>query len=208
MDQIQSVQEESPTFGLDHVVFATGSGGTAAGISLGLSLAYGKLGDGHSASEGKERPQIHGCGVCDSPDYFYKTMTELAKEMGIALLDTEIEKFVRDSITVHHSKGRGYAISTEEELEFISKFSLETGIALDPVYSGKALYHFLTKVLEENPHDFTNSNILFWHTGGALGIYEKGDELSNRLDANSGVKRIDIYGKKSDGANVVHLSQS
>lgn len=206
MEQLKSAQEKSPNFALDHIVFATGSGGTAAGISLGLSLAFGKLGEGHSASVGKNRPQTHGCGVCDSPDFFYNTMAELAKEMGIALDDTEIEEFVRDSITVHQGKGRGYAISTEEELEFIYKFSLETGIALDPVYSGKALYHFLTRVLEENPNAYMNSNILFWHTGGALGIYEKGNELSNRLETNSQVKRIDIYGKKSDEANVVHLS--
>jgi D-cysteine desulfhydrase len=171
-----------------------------------LSLAYGKLGDGHPASIGKTRPQLHACGVCDSPDYFYNTMTELAKEMGITLDDTAVEEFVRESVTVHQGKGRGYAFSSDDELKFIVQFSLETGIALDPVYSGKALYHFVTKVLEDDSEAYRNSNILFWHTGGALGIYEKGVDLAERLNVVSPVKRIDIYGKKAGEANVVDLS--
>jgi D-cysteine desulfhydrase len=129
-------------------------------------------------------------------------MTDLAKEMGLALDDTAIDEFVRDSLTVHQGKGRGYAISTDEELEFISQFSLETGIALDPVYSGKALYHFLTKVLGDDRESYKNTNIMFWHTGGALGIYEKCGDLEKRLESLSVVKRIDVYGKKSGGSAV------
>lgn len=206
MNQLQSTQESLPDFALDHVVFATGSGGTAAGITLGLSLAYGKLGDGHPASKGKARPKVHACGVCDNPDYFYDTMADLAREMGLVLDESSVEDFVRDSLTVHQGKGRGYAVSTDEELQWISQFSVETGIALDPVYSGKALFHFLTEILKVNPEAYINSNILFWHTGGALGIYEKGDDLVESLVANSPVKRIDIYGKKTGEANVVDLS--
>lgn len=206
MNQLQSAQETSPDFSLDHVVFATGSGGTAAGISLGLSMAYGKLGTGHPTSLGKNRPHVHACGVCDSPDYFYNTMADLAKEMGIALDESRVLEFVKNSVTVHQGKGRGYAFSTQEELEFITQFALSTGIALDPVYSGKALYHFLTKVLEDDPEAYRNSNILFWHTGGALGIYEKGSDLGDRLESVSPVKRIDIYGKKAGETNVVDLS--
>ena len=46
MNQMESMKQDntSSDFNLDHVVFATGSGGTAAGISLGLSMAYGSLG--------------------------------------------------------------------------------------------------------------------------------------------------------------------
>ena len=74
------------------------------------------------------------------------------------------------------------------------KFSLETGIALDPVYSGKALYHFLKHVVEEDPTSYRDKNVLFWHTGGALGIYEKGDDLLPKFSNVSPVKRIDVYG--------------
>ena len=63
MNQLESIQAEDSDFNFGHVVFATGSGGTAAGIALGLSLAYGA--DAHPAAEGKEAPVCHGIGVCD-----------------------------------------------------------------------------------------------------------------------------------------------
>jgi D-cysteine desulfhydrase family pyridoxal phosphate-dependent enzyme len=194
--QQQDQKEDDKTntasnFNLDHVVFATGSGGTAAGISLGLSLAYESVGQ-------LCPPMMHAVGVCDNPDYFYQTMALIADEMGISLSSfsnhATTEDFIRDIVTVHHGKGRGYALSTEEELDFILQFSLETGIALDPVYSGKALYHFLKHVVEEDPTSYRDKNVLFWHTGGALGIYEKGDDLLPKFSDVSPVKRIDVYG--------------
>ncbi len=180
---------EASNFNMDHLVFATGSGGTAAGISLGLSLACESVG---------QSCKMHAVGVCDNPDYFYETMASIADEMGISLSSfsnhATTEEFIRDIVTVHHGKGRGYALSTEEELDFILQFSLETGIALDPVYSGKALYHFLKHVVEEDPTSYRDKNVLFWHTGGALGIYEKGDDLLPKFSDVSPVKRIDVYG--------------
>ena len=62
---------------IDHVVFACGSGGTAAGIGLGLSLAY------RQNSSIDNLPKIHAIGVCDYPDYFYDTIASIAKEMGL-----------------------------------------------------------------------------------------------------------------------------
>ena len=160
-----------------------------------MSLAYGSLGERHPATLHQAVPEIHAVGVCDHPDYFYRTMTSLANEMGLSLPSTmTAEQFVRKSATVHQGKGRGYALSSDDELDFILEFSLETGIVLDPVYSGKALYFFLKKVVESDPESFRN--ILFWHTGGALGIYDKGDDLIGRFNRVSHVKRIDAYGGK------------
>ncbi|KAL7548581.1 hypothetical protein ACHAWF_011860 [Thalassiosira exigua] len=189
---------------LDHVIFATGSGGTATGIAAGLSLAYGSLGARHPATLNQTSPQVHAVGVCDNPEYFYQTMSSIANEMGICLpSDMTTEQFVRDAVTVHHGKGRGYAFSTDEELDFIAQFAVETGISLDPVYSGKALYHFLKTVVESDPDAYRDKNIMFWHTGGAIGLYEKGDDLAERLNQISSVKRIDAYGAKgADGSGV------
>lgn len=195
MAQMRSISSECT---LDHVVFASGSGGTAAGIVLGLALAH--------EHNGKTPPKVHAVGVCDSPSFFYNTITTLADGMGISLdSDTTTEQFVRNSVIVHQGKGQGYASSTDEELDFILLFSLETGISLDPVYSGKALYHFLKKVVEDDPEAYRDKSILFWHTGGALGIYDKGDDLLVRFNDVSPVKRINVYGKK-EGDDVVDLS--
>mmetsp|Transcript_17266 Transcript_17266/g.25580 ORF Transcript_17266/g.25580 Transcript_17266/m.25580 type:complete len:465 (+) Transcript_17266:108-1502(+) len=192
MNQMESMKQDSTSsdFNLDHVVFATGSGGTAAGISLGLSMAYGSLGP--SATD-TSCPKLHAVGVCDNPAYFYDTMALIANEMG-ASLDKTTDQFIREAVTVHNGKGRGYALSTEDELDFILQFSLETGIALDPVYSGKALYHFVKQVVENDVESYRNKNVLFWHTGGALGIYEKGNDLLHKFSEVSPVKRVDVYG--------------
>ena len=180
---------------IDHVIFASGSGGTAAGISLGLSLAY------REKRNTEHIPTVHAVGVCDYPDYFYETIASIAKEMGLDMTSvpseshTSVEDFVRNSLIVHQGKGLGYAFSTQEELDFIIGFALETGISLDPVYSGKALYQFMNEV-KENPESYRNSRVVFWHTGGSLGNYEKVESLRGTLQSISRVERMDVYGKK------------
>ncbi|KAL3822260.1 hypothetical protein ACHAXA_005893 [Cyclostephanos tholiformis] len=195
MRQIEDARCDDPSSEIapDHVVFATGSGGTATGIAVGLSLAYGSLGVGHPATIGKSAPpRVHAVGVCDNPDYFYRTMSSIANDMGIKLPDDRTtEEFMREIVTVHNGKGRGYAFSSDEELDFIVRFAIETGIALDPVYTGKALYHFFTNVLEGDPEAYRGKTILFWHTGGSIGLYERGDALLERLSTVSHVIRID-----------------
>jgi len=179
---------------LDHVVFACGSGGTAAGIALGIALAYG-------AAEGKDpdnMPVVHAMGVCDDPEYFYDYVAAIAEEMGFTLPSTHAGEFIRRHLVVHQAKGLGYAASTPEELDFVTKFALDSGMVLDPVYSGKALYHFLSEVVPNDPDAFRGKNILFWHTGGALGLYDKGDALQDTLNEVSPVKRLDVYGKGGD----------
>lgn len=106
MQQIESIRDEGDDFALDHVIFATGSGGTATGIAVGLSLAYGSVGDGHPATEGQSAPTVHAVGVCDNPDYFYTTMSSIADDMGIDLpTNMTTEQFIRDAVTVRNGNG-------------------------------------------------------------------------------------------------------
>lgn len=180
---------------LDHVVFACGSGGTACGISLGMALAHGALSQEEALPLAK--PTVHAIGVCDSPDYFYSFVAKIADEMGLKLPDkVSTESFIRQHMVAHSGKGLGYAKSTQDELNFISEFALETGIVLDPVYSGKAMYHFFNEVLAGDPDKFRGRNILFVHTGGALGLFEKEQDLLTRLTHIAPAKRLDVYGKK------------
>lgn len=185
-EQLEAAQQQ-----IDHIVFACGSGGTAAGITIGIALAF----ENSSAS----LPHVHAVGVCDDPDYFYKEIYDIGKDMGL-FIDIEernaLEQ-VKSWVTVHQGKGKGYAVSTAEELSFCRQFSVDTGVVLDPVYSGKALYHFLTRVVAADVGKFgEGSNILFWHTGGSLGLYDKGDDMLDDLMACSPLCRMDLYGKQ------------
>lgn len=172
---------------IDHIVFACGSGGTAAGIALGIALAF---------AEKEARPIVHAIGVCDDPDYFYNYTAGIADEMGLVLPKgyTSTEDFMRAHCVVHQGKGLGYAASTPEELNFVQAFASATGIVLDPVYSGKALYNFVNLMIKDSD-TFQNANVLFWHTGGALGLYDKAPDMEDSLTSKSPCLRLDVYGK-------------
>lgn len=184
---------------LDHVVFACGSGGTAAGICLGLALAHGAADEALREKRSGETPSVHAVGVCDSPDYFYDFVADIADEMGFSHSSSSSKDFVRQHMVAHQGKGLGYAASTPEELEFVTSFALDTGIVLDPVYSGKALFHFLTEVLLKDKEAYRGKNLLFWHTGGALGLYDKEADLLSTLAKTAPVARLDVYEKGQDG---------
>jgi 1-aminocyclopropane-1-carboxylate deaminase/D-cysteine desulfhydrase-like pyridoxal-dependent ACC family enzyme len=181
---------------LDHVVFACGSGGTAAGIALGIALAYRAC----SGESPAQMPTVHAIGVCDDPDYFYQFVAKIADQMGFQNPTgeepngTTTEDFVRQHLVAHQGKGLGYALSTDAELEFVMSFARDTGIVLDPVYSGKALYNFF-QFVQEHPDSFSGKNILFWHTGGVLGLYDKCADLLPTLKKVAPCHRLDVYGK-------------
>lgn len=62
----------------------------------------------------------------------------------------------------------GYAKTTDELIGFINTFKQETGIALDPIYTGKMLYGIVDMV--QNKAIEEDSKILAIHTGGLQGI--------------------------------------
>jgi D-cysteine desulfhydrase len=206
--------------GPDHVVVACGSGGTATGLAVGLALAYHY----HTSTNTKYAaatatttstvPTVHAVGVCDDPDYFYRTIADIAQQMGLAVPDSSadnesiesIDQFLRKHLIVHQGKGRGYAQSTPEELDCVVLFAQRTGIMLDPVYTGKAWYNFVqwiqaspSATTPERPRN--GQSVLFWHTGGGLGLFDKCPDLEPILcqsDSDSvwtKCHRLDAYGK-------------
>ena len=165
IDQIAYPETRSIILGdkkdFDHIVFACGSGGTAAGLSIGIKLAGLPT-------------KVHAVCVCDSPDYFYNHIEETSIALGI---DSNIIGKPQEFLTIYPGQGLGYARSTDEELEYMTKVGSRTGIVFDPVYSGKALYNF-KMIVKNNPNIFKKGDkVLFIHTGGVLGIYEKQSQL-------------------------------
>ncbi|QXV67289.1 1-aminocyclopropane-1-carboxylate deaminase/D-cysteine desulfhydrase [Mucilaginibacter sp. 21P] len=62
----------------------------------------------------------------------------------------------------------GYGKTTPELIEFIKKFIAETGILIDPVYTGKMLYALYD--LASKDYFSPGSKILAVHTGGVWGL--------------------------------------
>ena len=72
----------------------------------------------------------------------------------------------------------GYAKYTSELIYFINNFKKETGVLLDPVYTGKMIFGILDKVKKD---DFkAGAKILAIHTGGLQGIAGFNQKLKNK----------------------------
>jgi D-cysteine desulfhydrase family pyridoxal phosphate-dependent enzyme len=166
MEAVEEIRRQSleSNMHFDHIVFACGSGGTATGIALACRLS------GLSS-------KVHAIGVCDSADYFYAHIEQVSRELGVDLASVGS---ARDWCTMYEGQGLGYARSSDDELRFIAAVCRKTGVLLDPVYSGKALYHFVTKVLRGPSASAAfrpGENVLFLHTGGVLGMFDKCEQL-------------------------------
>jgi D-cysteine desulfhydrase len=148
------------------IVNAAGSGGTTAGLILGVKLM------GLNA-------RVVSINVCDNRDYFINAIGAICEETiekcNLALLfsrETDIE-------IIDGYVGCGYALSSPEELRFIRDIAVAEGFILDPVYTGKAFYG-MTRELEKNPRAF-GGRIVFIHTGGLFGLFPKAQEIEAAL---------------------------
>ena len=141
----------------DTVICAVGSGGTLAGLALaGLS------------------PRVLGIAVCDDRAHFVGRVQEIGAQarlrFGLDLPDPGERWDVIEGF-----QGRGYGLSTPRELACQVRLTRETGLFLDPVYTGKAWFA-LEQLVQGSP-DLLGRRIVFWHTGGVFGLFGRGAEL-------------------------------
>ncbi|XP_042405857.1 putative D-cysteine desulfhydrase 1, mitochondrial isoform X1 [Zingiber officinale] len=173
----QQIQSNCGVPQFDDIVVACGSGGTIAGLSLGSKLS-------------NLTAKVHAFSVCDDPNYFYNFVQGLIDGLRAG-------SDARDLVEIQDAKGLGYAMSTAEELKFVKDIAAATGVVLDPVYSGKAAYGML-KDMASNPAKWTNRKVLFIHTGGLLGLYDKVEEMTS-LVADWRKMEIDESTPREDG---------
>jgi D-cysteine desulfhydrase len=139
----------------DAVVHACGSGGTAAGCVLGAAV--------HRVAE-----TVIPMAVCDDSATFDERIRSIIAEARTleAGLTSQAELRVLD-----HWKGPAYGVATEEQLRFIVAVARCSGLILDPVYTGKALFGL--HKLQPKPR-----RVLFLHTGGLPGLLAQCSELA------------------------------
>lgn len=154
MDEIMA-QEKDMGIHFDGIFIAVGSGGTHAGLLLGSKIF-------------KSDSQIFGVNVCDDEQYFKDQIHEILLESN-EYLDIDVPFDKGEINIIDGYVGRGYALSTPIELDFISEFAKLEGIILDPVYTGKGMYGLTQELGKGRFKDF--KNILFIHTGGLFGLF-------------------------------------
>jgi D-cysteine desulfhydrase len=145
---------------LDHVVVASGSAGTHAGVLVGL--------EGNNA-------QIAVTGInvrrprAEQEGNVHKLASETAALLGI-------DAPARDKVVALDDwVGPGYSLPTPEMVEAVRMLARLDGVLLDPVYTGKAMAGLIGLV--RSGRFRKGEKVLFLHTGGAPALYAYQDVL-------------------------------
>lgn len=154
-------QAEDQGLVIDHLVTATGSAGTQAGLAVGLRAMRSQLpllGIGVSAARDVQQQKVYAL-ACET--------AELIGQSGIV---------ARDDIVANCDYiGDGYGLPTTGMNEALLLLARQEGLLLDPVYSGKALAG-LVDLTRKGAFDGAR-NIVFLHTGGSAALFAYLDQL-------------------------------
>lgn len=141
--------------GIDHIVLASGSGGTQAGLVAGTAVF-------------PLPAQVTGISVSRDRAALAARVADIASEA--ARLAGSAARFGPDEIRVYDEYiGPGYARVTPGGLDAIRLVARTEGIILDPVYTGKAMAGLIDLV--QRGVLPAGSTVVFVHTGGAPGLF-------------------------------------
>ncbi|MFT6926606.1 MAG: 1-aminocyclopropane-1-carboxylate deaminase [Psychromonas sp.] len=148
MEAIQEIEQQAHR-PVDHVITATGSGGTLTGLVAGIAQSQSQL-----------KTQVTGIAVLKNAHYLNQEIASLLQQAKVNqndnwCLQTEF----------HHG---GYAKVPVELKHFCEQFSRQTGIPVEPIYTGKMFYG-LFKLIEQGYFN-RGENIVALHTGGLQGL--------------------------------------
>ena len=140
---------------VDHIVHATGSAGTQAGLAVGLkamNAPIALLGIGTNAPKEKQEAKI------------FSLAEKTAEKLGCP------DIMSREDITANTDYvGAGYGVPSDGGQEAIKMFAELEGILLDPVYSAKGAAGLID--LARNGVFKKDETVVFLHTGGSAGLF-------------------------------------
>lgn len=143
----------------DHIVLATGSGGTQAGlVAAARALGCGSRILGVSVSLDAETLR---CQLAE-------ITTATAKHLGLSLVFAPEDFEVEDRYL-----GGGYGVVGDLERNAIRTMAQTEGLLLDPVYTGRAFGGLLDLI--EHGAFTSEDRVLFWHTGGVASLFARTD---------------------------------
>lgn len=154
-------QSEQLEQAFHHIVLATSSGGTQAGLVLGArAVGY----------EGR----ILGISVDPPASSLQSRLAELAtsaaEHLGLGLAFSPSDFSVNDDYL-----GGGYGVVSDLERQAIRTVAQAEGLILDPVYTGRA-FGGLLDLIDQGAFSAAD-RVLFWHTGGTGGLFGKAHQL-------------------------------
>lgn len=150
-----------------HVVFASSSGGTQAGLIVGKTLtkaSYNLIGIEIDKGE------IEGVSFAR---HIERTAEQTARMLGMPPWDLSAEIMLRQDYV-----GEGYGIVGDLERNAIELLARTEGILVDPVYTGRALGGLIDMI--RNNEFSTQDCVLFWHTGGTPALFSYSKDLAEK----------------------------
>ncbi len=146
------------------IAYAAGSGGTGAGIELGVRLLRW------------EGARPLGFAVCNDARYFREAIARICADARRR--HPELPAVAAEAVAIDDgSVGPGYALATDEGLDLIRRAARLDGILLDPVYTGKAMLGLTRRA--RAPGGLPGPRVVFIHTGGAFGVFPYADRLAS-----------------------------
>jgi len=148
-------QTKHQQLSIHHLILASGSAGTQAGLLAGLHLHGSKLAV---------------LGICVS-----RSAEEQQRKVGL-LCDETLEllhhkqPLPREAVRANGDyMGQGYGVPTRGMISAVALAARSEGLLLDPVYTGKAMAGLVD--LANNGTFSADDNVLFLHTGGSPALF-------------------------------------
>jgi len=162
-----NAQREALKVDFSHIIFASSSGATHAGLMLG-----NKILQTHSQIVGINIDK----GEMDKVP-FDEHVVSLANSTA-QLIAADYHLTADDLILNSDYVGDGYGVIGELEKEAIALTAQNEGILLDPVYTGRAMGGLIDMI--RTGQIKATDNVLFWYTGGAPALFAYADDLDIR----------------------------
>lgn len=152
-------QAKDAGIAIDRVSFATSSGGTQAGLAVGMAMA-------------EAGTQVLGIDIENEAETLLADVRRIAEacasQVGLK------RAFRNEAFEIRSGyAGEGYGIPTPGMIEAVGLLARLEGIVLDPVYSGKAMAGLIDLI--RAGHFGADETVVFIHTGGMPAMFAYAD---------------------------------
>ena len=157
-------QQRDENIDISHLVFASSSGGTHAGMMVGKQLLKKRF---ELIGIGIDKEEMKGMSL---DRYIVSLAHETASHLGLnqEFADSDLDLCL-DYL------GMGYGVIGHREREAIQLLASLEGVLLDPVYTGRAMGGMIDMIRQGRFSQ--DDTLLFWHTGGTPALFAYGEKL-------------------------------
>ncbi|MFC1783178.1 pyridoxal-phosphate dependent enzyme, partial [Planctomycetota bacterium] len=146
---------------INHLVHATGSGGTQSGLVVGAKAVDPDV-------------KIVGISVGGAKAGGQKSVSTISNQLA-EVLRLSLNVAPEEVIIFDEYVGEGYGILNQQIADALQLMAHKEGILLDPVYTGKAMAGLIDLI--KKGYFKKDDNVIFMHTGGTPALFAYKEQL-------------------------------